>query len=142
MSRLNTLTTLVSAGYPAWYAFGVSRGIIDTSQGLRTDLVTPVSGLVDRDILLDNDIDPILTYLPELDKSKNKLNNEKDIDYNPNKNKLDGSTLTKIRVRRNKLIRILTTGKTEFNVDKLTKLKKAYKDARRIDKTNNLFEDL
>ena len=38
MSRLNTLTTLVSAGYPAWYAYGVSRGIIDTTSGLREDL--------------------------------------------------------------------------------------------------------
>ena len=39
MSRLNTMTTLVSAGYPAWYAYGVSRGIIDTTCGLRQDLL-------------------------------------------------------------------------------------------------------
>ena len=35
MSRLNTFTCLVSAGYPVWYSFGVSRGLI---------LFDPVSG--------------------------------------------------------------------------------------------------
>ena len=38
MSRLNTLTTLVSVGYPVWYAYGVSRGVIDTSDGLAHEL--------------------------------------------------------------------------------------------------------
>lgn len=44
MSRLNTLTTLVSAGYPVWYAYGVSRGVIDTSTGLAKDLCVPSHG--------------------------------------------------------------------------------------------------
>jgi hypothetical protein len=43
MSKLNTLTCLVSAGYPVWYSFGVSRGCIDVRDGLRTDLLS-VSG--------------------------------------------------------------------------------------------------
>ena len=38
MSKLNTLTTLVSAGYPVWYAYGVSRGVVDISHGLAQDL--------------------------------------------------------------------------------------------------------
>lgn len=45
MSRLNTLTTLVSAGYPVWYAYGVSRGVIDTSDGLAHELQV-VSGII------------------------------------------------------------------------------------------------
>lgn len=35
---LNTLSTLMSAGYPAWYAYGVSRGTISLKDGLRTQL--------------------------------------------------------------------------------------------------------
>ena len=31
---------MVSAGYPVWYAYGVSRGVISISYGLRTDLLT------------------------------------------------------------------------------------------------------
>lgn len=44
MSKLNTMTCLVSAGYPVWYAYGVSRGIISVHDGLRTDLVHVSSG--------------------------------------------------------------------------------------------------
>jgi hypothetical protein len=36
--KLNTLTTLISAGYPFWYAFGVSRGVVEISNGLRQDI--------------------------------------------------------------------------------------------------------
>lgn len=32
------MTTLVTAGYPVWYSYGVSRGIIDVSNGLDQDL--------------------------------------------------------------------------------------------------------
>lgn len=38
MSKLNSLTCLVSAGYPVWYSYGVSRGVIDVSSGLRQEL--------------------------------------------------------------------------------------------------------
>lgn len=44
MSRLNTLTTLVSAGYPVWYAYGISRGIIETRNGLLSTLRCVSSG--------------------------------------------------------------------------------------------------
>ena len=55
MSRLNSLTTLVSAGYPFWYSYGVSRGIIDVSNGLSQDLrcdmnYVPVSGTLEDEI--------------------------------------------------------------------------------------------
>lgn len=79
MSRLNTLTTLVSAGYPAWYSFGVSRGIIDTSQGLRTDLVTPVSGL-QPEIRIDNNCVIISLLLDLLYSSEGEKENERDIE--------------------------------------------------------------
>ena len=37
------MTCLVSAGYPVWYAYGVSQGVISMQHGLQTDLVR-VSG--------------------------------------------------------------------------------------------------
>lgn len=78
MSRLNTFTTLVSAGYPAWYSFGVSRGILDVSSGLQTQLRVPTSGATPLfDKLIENlkqdlnyewEVEPIIKEIRKVQK--------------------------------------------------------------------------
>jgi hypothetical protein len=49
MSKSHNVTTMVSAGYPFWYSYGVSHGLIKADAGAsRVDSVSGLFGLFEK----------------------------------------------------------------------------------------------
>ena len=129
MSRLNTMTCLVSAGYPVWYAYGVSRGIISVHDGLRTDLVHVSGAPADTGYVIvyyyqkEEEEEPEIEEMPELD-----INKLEDNAY------LNQWLKTSIRVNEKEVLKKVETLE---DCEKKNELQSGYEDVFRKNKQNS-----